>query len=208
MVKPSRAAVMGGACAAALAASAAATPAHGEVIQIGPGGVTRIAGPAVHTLEGIQPILPSAPAVASAPGGLTAAQRARRAAVQPLLADAGARHELSPQLLEAVAWAESRFDVDAVSPAGARGLMQLMPGTAAELGVDPASAGENARGGAAYLRRMLVMFDGDVELALAAYNAGPEAVLRHDGVPPYAETRGYVAAVMDYLARSALPEAP
>lgn len=75
------------------------------------------------------------------------------------------------------------------------------------LGVDPhVLRAENARGGAAYLRQMLAMFDNNVELAVAAYNAGPNAVLRHKGIPPYAETRTYVAAVMDYLARTSVPE--
>ena len=84
--------------------------------------------------------------------------------------------------------------------------MQLMPGTAAELGVDPHSPEGNIRGGADYLRKMVTMFGNNVELAVAAYNAGPSAVIRHGGVPPYRETRAYVAAVMDYLARTSLPE--
>ena len=85
-------------------------------------------------------------------------------------------------------------------------MMQLMPATADGLGVDPHDPAQNARGGAAYLRQMLAMFDNNVELAVAAYNAGPNAVLRHKGIPPYAETRTYVAAVMDYLARTSVPE--
>lgn len=84
--------------------------------------------------------------------------------------------------------------------------MQLMPATARELGVDPADPVQNAHGGAMYLREMLAVFDADLELALAAYNAGPSAVIRHGGVPPYAETRAYVAAVMDYLASTSIPE--
>ena len=102
---------------------------------------------------------------------------------------------------------ESRFDARAVSHAGAVGLMQLMPDTARELKVDPADPAQNARGGAAYLRGLLEMFDNDVELALAAYNAGPGAVRRHGGVPPYAETRAYVDAVMGYLAGAAEADA-
>ncbi len=110
------------------------------------------------------------------------------------------RHRLSPHLVEAVAWQESRFNPAAVSPKGARGLMQLMPATARELGADPDDLAANADGGAAYLSRMLERFDDDMRLALAAYNAGPGAVERHGGVPPYAETRAYVDAVMDRLA--------
>ena len=78
--------------------------------------------------------------------------------------------------------------------------MQLMPDTAAALGVDASDATQNVHGGAAYLRQMLDQFDGNIELALAAYNAGPEAVRRYGGVPPYRETQDYVAAVLGYLA--------
>lgn len=114
--------------------------------------------------------------------------------------------DLSPRLLEAIAYVESRFRQDAISPKGAVGMMQLMPGTAAELGVDPHDEVQNTRGGAVYLRQMLAKFDNNIELAVAAYNAGPNAVIKHGGVPPYAETRAYVAAVMDYLARTSVPE--
>jgi soluble lytic murein transglycosylase-like protein len=117
------------------------------------------------------------------------------------LTAAGERAALSPHLLDAVAWVESRYNAQARSPAGAIGAMQLMPATAAELGVNPDDADGNVRGGAAYLRRMLDTFDGDLELALAAYNAGPAAVRRAGGVPPYPETRAYVAAVLDRMAQ-------
>ena len=128
------------------------------------------------------------------------------ASAQPLLESAGQASDLSPRLLEAIAFVESRFRHNAVSPKGAIGMMQLMPGTAGDLGVDPRDPAQNARGGAVYLRQMLAMFDNNVELAVAAYNAGPAAVRKHKGVPPYAETRAYVAAVMDYLARTSVPE--
>jgi len=78
-----------------------------------------------------------------------------------------------------------------------------MPATATSLGVDPADPAQNAQGGAAYLRQMLDAFDGDITLALAAYNAGPEAVRAHNGVPPYAETRAYVDHVLNYMADQA-----
>lgn len=113
-----------------------------------------------------------------------------------LLAAAARFHGLQPGLLEAVAWQESRGRMDTVSVKGARGVMQLMPGTAAELGVRPDDLADNIRGGALYLRRQLDRF-GSVPLALAAYNAGPGAVLRYGGIPPYRETRGYVAKIMD-----------
>lgn len=106
------------------------------------------------------------------------------------------RHGLDPRLVLAVVEVESAYRPNARSHKGAMGLMQLMPGTAAGLEVDnPYDPDENLRAGTAYLARMLDRF-GSVELALAAYNAGPEAVERFDGVPPYRETREYVERVL------------
>ncbi len=114
---------------------------------------------------------------------------------------AAAKHGVDPALLRALVRQESGFDPAARSPAGATGLTQLMPGTAASLGVtdatDPAQALD---GGARYLRQQLDRFGGDERLALAAYNAGPGAVARHGGVPPYAETQQYVERVLGYAA--------
>jgi hypothetical protein len=111
-----------------------------------------------------------------------------------VFADATTRYGLPAGLLQAVAQRESGLRADAVSPAGARGLMQLMPGTARELGVDPMDPVQAVDGAARYLRTQLDSF-GSLDLALAAYNAGPGAVRRHGGIPPYAETRAYVTAV-------------
>ena len=110
--------------------------------------------------------------------------------------DAARTHGVDPRLVAAVARRESAYDVKAVSPVGACGVMQLMPATAKYLGVrDVFDARENIFGGTRYLRTLLDTFDGDLDLALAAYNAGPGAVEKHRGVPPYRETRAYVAAV-------------
>ena len=107
-------------------------------------------------------------------------------------------HDVPPALVKAVIAAESRFDSEAVSHKGAQGLMQLMPSTAAVLGVaDPLAAEQNVRGGVRYLREMLDRY-GDMQRALAAYNAGPTAVDRYRGIPPYQETRDYVKRVLTY----------
>ena len=102
---------------------------------------------------------------------------------------------LDVHLLRAVAWTESRGRQGAVSSKGALGVMQLMPETAAEMGIDPLDPLANLHGGARYLARQLSRFQ-SVPLALAAYNAGPGAVLRWGGVPPYAETQAYVAQIL------------
>ena len=115
-----------------------------------------------------------------------------------LFARAGAEHGVSPALLTAVARAESGFDAGARSPAGAQGLMQLMPATARSLGVDPLQPAQAVDGAARLLKSHLQRF-GATELALAAYNAGPGAVAKHGGVPPYAETKAYVARIMAEL---------
>ncbi|MBA3667385.1 MAG: lytic transglycosylase domain-containing protein [Sphingomonas sp.] len=112
-----------------------------------------------------------------------------------LIEQAARVHQIDPALLRAVAWQESRGRMSAVSSKGALGVMQLMPSTAAELGVDPGVMADNIRGGALYLRRQIDRF-GTVPLALAAYNAGPGAVLRFGGIPPYRETQNYVATIM------------
>lgn len=118
--------------------------------------------------------------------------------LRQLAAAAAHRHGLDPDLVMAVAAVESGFRPEAVSPKGALGLMQLMPGTAASLGVgnafDPA---QNLDGGARYLGQLLTLYGGDLARALAAYNAGEGAVHRHGGVPPFRETRAYVKKVLE-----------
>lgn len=113
-----------------------------------------------------------------------------------LMSDAAREHGVDPRLLAAVASRESAFDAHAVSSVGACGVMQLMPQTARFLGVsDIFDAKENVFGGARYLRTLLDTFNGDLDLTLAAYNAGPGAVQKYGGVPPYRETQAYVKAV-------------
>jgi soluble lytic murein transglycosylase-like protein len=116
--------------------------------------------------------------------------------LQSAIHDAARTHGVDPRLVAAVARRESAFNARAMSNKGACGVMQLMPATAQYLGVrNVFDARENIFGGARYLRTLLDTFNGDLDLTLAAYNAGPGAVVKHHGVPPYRETRAYVAAV-------------
>jgi soluble lytic murein transglycosylase-like protein len=168
-----------------------AAAAGAQVLEIADdGGVVTYAGPAIHTSDGVRPVAPPSPP----PGS-----RATPAEVGRAIRDSAARHSVPPALVEAVAWQESRFNNAAVSPKGALGVMQLLPRTASDLGVDPADLRGNIDGGAAYLAQMIRRF-GDLKLALAAYNAGPGAVERYGGVPPYAETQTYVRAILTRLA--------
>ncbi|MFO7706875.1 MAG: lytic transglycosylase domain-containing protein [Desulfobacterales bacterium] len=116
-----------------------------------------------------------------------------------IIHEAAGRYDVAYDLIRAVIMVESEFNPRAVSRRGARGLMQLMPVTASELDVknlhDPA---ENINAGVRYIRSLLDRFDGDVELALAAYNAGPGNVQRYDGIPPYKETHAFIAKVLGY----------
>ncbi len=117
--------------------------------------------------------------------------------LRALATAAARRHGLDPDLVLAVVQVESGFRPDAVSPKGAQGLMQLMPGTANALGVlDPLDPGQNLDGGARHLGALVARYDGDLNRALAAYNAGEGAVARHRGVPPYRETRDYVKKIL------------
>jgi len=113
---------------------------------------------------------------------------------------AGQKYNLSPDLLKAVAKVESTFRPHLVSKSGAMGIMQIMPGTAKYLGVDdPFDPEQSIMGGARYLRENLDRFDGDIKLALAAYNAGWPAVKKHGGIPPFRETQAYVPKVLGYF---------
>ena len=169
-------------CLSALTLCATSPEAAAQVIEISVDGDAIIHdAPAVSEADILKP--PSSTDDAAGSDAFTAAAR---------------RHGIDAKLLRAVAWAESRGRSDAVSNKGAIGIMQLMPATAASLGVDPRDPLANIDGGAAYLAQQLSTF-GTVPLALAAYNAGPGAVIRYRGVPPYAETRAYVSNILRRL---------
>lgn len=134
------------------------------------------------------------------PGSVTdAADAAGPTRWRTRVAELAAKYDISPTLLEAVVWQESRWNERAVSPVGARGLTQLMPGTAAQMGVNAGDPMANLEGGARYLRIQLDAFGGDIEKALAAYNAGPARVQKAGGIPNIRETKSYVAAIMARL---------
>lgn len=199
-------------CLIALAAFNA-TGAKADVMEINGDGARWVAGgPAV---QSVNPQIILATGEAADASGVAVpdqviARTAEHAAVVPpqyaaKIAELSHRFDLSPALLEALVWQESRWRPNAVSHAGARGLAQLMPGTALYLGVDPDDPMQNLEGGARYLREQLDRFDGDLEKALAAYNAGPGRVIRANGVPNIRETKHYVAAIMGRLADHSRP---
>ncbi len=122
------------------------------------------------------------------------------AAYRSMFEQAGRLYKVSPDFLEAVAKQESNYNPQTISPKGAIGIMQLMPATAQAFGVDPHNVRQNIRGGAAYLRYLLDLYDGRIDLALAAYNAGQGAIARYGGVPPFKETQMYLSRNFKYLA--------
>jgi len=152
---------------------------------------------------------PAAASTAGAPSRLDlGGPELTPAEMRQLLTRAGALHNIDADLLASVIQAESAGNVRAVSRAGAQGLMQLMPGTASTLGVHNSFApDQNITGGTAYLDQLLTRYRDNIALALAAYNAGPAAVDRYNGIPPYAETRAYVARVIRAFNRRKLAAA-
>ncbi len=123
----------------------------------------------------------------------------RAEAIMPIVNEYALHYDVDARMIKAIIAVESCFDTHAVSRVGAKGLMQLMPKTAETLGVfNVFNARQNIRGGADYFSQMLVRFDYDTKLALAAYNAGPTAVDKYKGIPPYRETQGYVKKVLAY----------
>jgi soluble lytic murein transglycosylase-like protein len=183
---------------AALAAGGFAMPAaaRADVLEIGQGGATWVAGG-----PRAQPAAAMPSGQASSAPFTQAADSAGPQQWRAHVAYLAAKYDVSPSLIEALVWQESRWHTKARSPAGARGLAQLMPGTARELGVNPDDPLANLEGGVRYLRQQLDTFDGNVEKALAAYNAGPARVARAGGVPNIRETQNYVAVIMARLAQ-------
>lgn len=188
---------------------AAPSVAMADVMQIGASGAEWIAGgPRAGGTADSQMVQDAPLAVDAAlhPQSMTVAEEAAGPARwRTRVAELAAKYDISPALLEAVVWQESRWNERAVSPAGARGLAQLMPGTAAQMGVNPGDPMANLEGGARYLRMQLDAFGGDVEKALAAYNAGPLRVEKAGGIPNIRETKAYVAAIMGRLTDTVRP---
>jgi soluble lytic murein transglycosylase-like protein len=154
--------------------------------------------PSVDIAEIAESQVPVAPAPELAGG-------AKKVDLNDVIAAAGDKHRIDPDLISSVIHAESSFNPKAVSPKGAQGLMQLMPGTASRLGVtDAFDPYANVNAGTQYLRELLLRYNGDMAKALAAYNAGPLRVQQYKGVPPYRETRAYVAQVIREFNRKKL----
>lgn len=213
--------ILAAACRVMIVAAAigVAVEARADVLELGADGARWVSGPLSVVPAALDPNADPAAATAQLDaeweGGLALpdhaiADPARHAAGIPAryhakMTELAARFDVSPSLLEALVWQESRWRENAVSPVGARGLAQLMPGTARYLGVDSNDPFQNLEGGARYLREQLDRFGGDLEKALAAYNAGPGRVERAGGIPNIRETKQYVAAIMGRLANHSRP---
>ncbi len=193
-------------CAAAIAALFLAGGAQAQVLEVHlDGGVVTYDGATQHMSRGAIPtarlLTPTVyqPRHGRGRAGIRSMPAPPQATADAIHA-AAERHQVDERLVTAVAWRESGFNPHAVSSKGcARGTMQLMPGTARRLGVDPDDPNGNIDGGVQYLSSMMHRFGGDQAKALAAYNAGPGAVERYGGVPPYAETKAYVDSILGHL---------
>ena len=181
--------------------------AQAEVLEIGPGGeVKMLSDSPGATWSSGEPEQVGADVIIPDGAVTTLTERGWSGAYAQALIEIAKANDISPYLLEAVVWQESRWNPAARSRAGAIGLAQLMPGTARDLGVDPNDPLQNLSGGARYLRQQLNRFNGDVEKALAAYNAGPGRVMTAGGIPSIPETQAYVRAIVARLAAKSIQE--
>jgi soluble lytic murein transglycosylase-like protein len=188
-----------------------ASSTQAEVLEIGPGGAVKTLmdspGAAWSSDEQVQAQDRASDGIVIPDKAMTVlAERGWSGDYAQALLEVAKANDISPYLLEAVVWQESRWNPGARSRAGAIGLAQLMPGTARDLGVDPNDPLQNLSGGARYLRQQLNRFDGNVEKALAAYNAGPGRVMTAGGIPSIPETQAYVRAIVARLAANSTLE--
>lgn len=208
--------ILAAACRVMIVVAAVGLAAEGraDVLELGSDGARWVTGPLAGQPAVTDPAraplaAPDLAAIPALPDHAIADPARHTAGIPPRysakIAELSQRFDLSPSLLEALVWQESRWNERAVSPVGAQGLAQLMPGTARYLGVDPRDPYANLEGGARYLREQLDRFGGDLEKALAAYNAGPGRVDRAGGIPNIRETKQYVAAIMGRLANHSRP---
>jgi soluble lytic murein transglycosylase-like protein len=160
------------------------------------GGVTQVLEEQVDSIERDDYIAPPTPVALNSPQAASASVPKPKPTIAEMVTRAAIANGLPPEIVHSVARAESAYQPNAVSPKGAIGVMQLMPGTAASLQADPHDPEQNIEAGARYLRDLLIKYDGDSVKALAAYNAGPGAVDKYHGVPPYRETITYVDRVL------------
>lgn len=163
-------------------------------------GTVEIPSAAVATIEAVEAVELVKPAVPDAPPAVAAPPAPRAKSAKEHLHDAANQHGLPPEILFSVAKIESAFQTNALSPKGAIGVMQLMPGTARALNVNPHDPRENIEGGARLLRDLLLQYErypDQVYRALSAYNAGPGAVQKYNGIPPFRETQAYVEKVLN-----------
>lgn len=167
------------------------------------GGTARSSGQASHCrpTQHLQPSLEDGRSEVLSPHGDQSGDDHILPDIRQSVRNAATKYAISEKLIQSVIQAESNYRPDAVSPAGAQGLMQLMPATARALGVsDPFDVDQNIDAGARYLRKMMDRFGGDIKLALAAYNAGPGTVRRYNGDVPYPETQTYIQRVLSTMA--------
>ena len=191
-------------CFAGLAATMGCGTAHADVFEVGSDGAVRTRSGAAAVTWNTDVDLTETDVAEIAPDVPPAAITTIEAPIMPVnyaqpLVQAASQYRISPDLLAALVGRESNWRTTALSTKGAVGLTQLMPATARAMQVDPRDAAANLAGGARYLRQMLDLFDGNVERALAAYNAGPGRVLRAGGIPAIAETRAYVSTIIGRL---------